>query len=135
MDGLAWVPQLRQTHLALVALSGGLFTLRGAAQLAGAQWPMHRAWRIGSVVIDTLLLAAGAALWALLALHPLRDHWLGAKLLLLVLYVVLGTWALKRARSTATRALSLAAALVVFATMVGIGWTRDALGFWRLWLS
>jgi uncharacterized membrane protein SirB2 len=135
MDGLAWVPQIRQTHLAFVALSGSLFTLRGVARLAGARWPMHRAWRIGSVAIDTLLLAAGATLWVLLSLNPLREHWLGAKLLLLVLYVVLGTWALKRARSTATRALSLAAALVVFATMAGIGWTRDVLGFWRLLLA
>lgn len=131
MDGLAWVPQIRHAHLALVALSGGVFTLRGVARLAGALWPVQRAWRIASVAIDTLLLAAGATLWALLALNPLRDHWLGAKLLLLVLYVVLGTWALKRARRTATRALALAAALTVFASMVGIGWTRHPLGFWR----
>lgn len=131
MDGLAWVPQIRASHLALVALSGGLFTLRAAARLAGAPWPMHRVWRIGSVLIDTLLFAAGLALWALLSLNPLRDHWLGAKLLLLVLYVVLGTWALKRARSTAARVWSLAAALMVFATMASIGWTRHPLGLWR----
>ncbi len=135
MDGLAWVPQIRQAHLVLVAVSGSLFALRGIARLAGARWPLHKAWRIASVAIDTALLAAGVTLWALLSLHPLREHWLGAKLVLLVLYVVLGTWALKRARRTATRALSLAAALTVFATMAGIGWTRDALGFWRAWFT
>ena len=74
---------------------------------------------------------AGLTLWALLSLNPLRDHWLGAKLLLLVLYVVLGTWALKRARSTAARAVALIAALTVFATMASIGWTRHPLGLWR----
>jgi uncharacterized membrane protein SirB2 len=131
MDGLAWVPQIRASHLALVALSGSLFTLRAAARLAGASWPLHRGWRIASVLIDTLLFGAGLALWMLLSLNPLRDHWLGAKLLLLVLYVVLGTWALKRARSTPARALSLGAALMVLATMASIGWTRHPLGLWR----
>jgi uncharacterized membrane protein SirB2 len=131
MDGLAWVPQIRASHLALVALSGSVFTLRAVARLVGARWPMQRGWRIGSVIIDTLLFGAGLTLWALLSLNPLRDHWLGAKLLLLVLYVVLGTWALKRARSTRARALSLGAALMVFATMASIGWTRHPLGLWR----
>jgi len=131
MSGLAWVPQIRQAHLLFVVLSGALFTLRGAGVLAGARWPLHKALRVGSVVIDTLLLLAGATLWALLQLNPLRDHWLGAKLALLVLYVVLGSWALKRAGTTAARAAFFVAALTVFATMLSIGWARDPLGLWR----
>jgi uncharacterized membrane protein SirB2 len=132
MDGLAWVPQIRQSHVALVAASGGLFALRGVAMLMGARWPMRKGWRIGSVVIDSLLLLAGATLWWLLRLNPWRDPWLGTKLLLLVLYVALGTLAFKHARSTGARASWLAAALLVFATIASIGWTRDPLGFWRL---
>jgi uncharacterized membrane protein SirB2 len=132
MDGLAWVPPIRQAHLALVVLSGLLFALRGAGVLAGARWPLHKALRAGSVVIDTLLLLAGATLWALLQLNPLREHWLGVKLVLLVLYIVLGSWALKRAGSTAARAAFFIAALTVFATMLSIGWTRHPLGLWRL---
>lgn len=131
MDRWSWVVPLRQAHLALVIASGSLFALRAFATLAGARWPMHRVLRVGSVAIDTLLLAAGATLWALLSLNPWRDHWLGAKLLLLVVYVLLGTWALKRARTGAARAAFTVAALAVFATMVSIGWTRDALGLWR----
>ncbi len=131
MTDLAWVPQIRQAHLALVVLSGALFALRGAGVLAGARWPLHKALRVGSVVIDTLLLAAGVSLWALLQLNPLRDHWLGAKLVLLVLYIVLGSWALKRAGSTAARAAFFVAALTVLATMVSIGWMRHPLGLWR----
>ncbi len=132
MTDLAWVPQIRQAHLALVVLSGTLFALRGAGVLAGARWPLHKALRVGSVVIDTLLLPAGVSLWALLQLNPLREHWLGAKLVLLVLYIVLGSWALKRAGSTAARAAFFVAALTVLATMVSIGWTRHPLGMWRL---
>ncbi len=131
MIDLAWVPPIRQAHLALVVFSGLLFALRGMGVLAGARWPLHKALRVGSVVIDTLLLSAGVMLWALLQLNPLREHWLGVKLVLLVVYIVLGSWALKRAGSTATRAAFFIAALTVFATMLSIGWMRHPLGLWR----
>ena len=75
--------------------------------------------------------AAGAALWFLLQLNPLRDHWLGAKLILLVVYVVLGSFALKRARSAGSRVLFLIAALAVFATMIGIAIAHHPAGLWR----
>ena len=89
-------PSIKLAHIGLVMLSGALFATRGAALLAGRAWPMTRGLRVASVAIDSLLLAAGVALWSLLSLQPLRDAWLGSKLLLLVLYVVLGTLALKR---------------------------------------
>jgi len=135
MDGLAWVPPLRAVHLTMVALSGTLFALRGLGVVAGARWPVHLSLRVGSVVIDTLLLAAGATLWALLQLNPARDHWLGVKLLLLVIYIGLGTCALRRAASRVARAGFLFAALCVFATLASIGWTRDPLGLWRMLLT
>lgn len=127
----AWYPQLKQAHLLLVTLSGSLFLVRGVGAAAGARWPGHAGLRIASVAIDTLLFAAGATLWFLLQLNPLRDHWLGAKLILLVVYVVLGSFALKRARSAGSRTLFLIAALAVFATMIGIAIAHHPAGFWR----
>jgi uncharacterized membrane protein SirB2 len=131
-EALAWVPAVRHVHLALVLASGLLFAARGAGVLAGARWPLLRAWRALSVLVDTALLSAGITLWTLLRLDPLRDHWLGAKLVLLVLYVLLGTWALRRARTRGARVVFFCAALTVFATMFSIGWTRDPLGLWRV---
>ena len=84
---IEFYPHIKLAHMALVAASGALFALRGAAVLAGQAWPLRTPLRMASVAIDTALLAAGAALWALLSLDPLRDAWLGTKLLLLVLYV------------------------------------------------
>lgn len=127
----AWYPFIKQWHIALVALSGALFAARGIGMVAGARWPMRRAPRIASVAIDTLLLTAGGTLWVLLQLNPLRERWFGAKLTLLVLYVLLGSLTLKRARTPVTRALFLLAALAVFATMIGIALAHDAAGFWR----
>jgi len=113
-------PALKQTHVTLVLASGALFALRGASVLARAAWPMRKPWRRLSVAIDTLLLAAGVSLWTLLSLNPLRDAWLGTKLALLVVYIALGSLALKRGRTPAVRAASYAAALATFGFMIGV---------------
>jgi uncharacterized membrane protein SirB2 len=111
---------IRQTHVGLVALSLGMFALRGLGVLLGAAWPLHAGPRVAVVVVDTALLIAGSLLWVMLRLNPGRDTWLGVKLGLLVVYVLLGTWALRRGRSTASRAAFYLAALACAATMVAV---------------
>lgn len=121
-------PQLKLAHQGLVAASGTLFAVRGAGVLAGARWPDRTSLRVGSVLLDTLLLAAGVLLAVLLQLNPLAHAWLGTKLALLVLYVVLGTFALRRGRTPAARAACYAAALAVFGHMVSVALARHPLG-------
>lgn len=124
-------PATLHAHIALVALSVGLFALRWVGVLAGGRWPMQRRTRVVSVVFDTALLCAGATLWWLLKLHPLQQPWLGTKLILLVLYIVLGTFALKRARRWVGKLFFGLLALAVVAQMVAVAQTRNPLG----WLS
>ncbi|MBL8352921.1 MAG: SirB2 family protein [Burkholderiaceae bacterium] len=128
-------PLLKPLHVTLVTASGILFAARGAAVLSGRRWPMRPVWRHASVAIDTLLLSAGVAMWVALSLHPLRNGWLGAKLGLLGVYIVLGSFALKRARSPRARALFYAAALAVFLWMVSIARAHDPLGALRVLLG
>lgn len=123
---------LRTLHLTAVACSLGLFAARGAGVLAGADWPMARAARLGSIAIDTVLLAAGASLWSLLGLNPIRDTWLGVKLILLLAYIVLGMFALKRAPTRAAKAMFYSAALLCVAAMVTIARAHDPSVLWRL---
>ncbi len=115
---------VRQVHIALVTVSVATFALRGAGVLAGAAWPARKRLRVAVVLVDTALLTAGALLWVMSGLHPGRDTWLGIKLGLLVVYVLLGTWALKRARTGASRAAFYAAALACAATMVMVARTH-----------
>jgi len=89
---------LRQVHVGFVTASGTLFALRAFAALAGARWPLALPARAASWVVDTGLLGAGALLWATLQINPVVQTWLGAKLLLLLVYIGLGTMALRRAR-------------------------------------
>jgi uncharacterized membrane protein SirB2 len=127
---IEYYPQIKLAHLALVTASGVLFACRGAATLARQRWPMTAPLRLTSIVIDTLLLAAGVTLWALLSLQPLRDAWLGTKLVLLVLYVMLGTVALKR-----RRAWAYAAALACYLFMVSVALAHHPLGALRIFGS
>lgn len=119
---------LRQLHVGLVAASGALFALRAIAHLAGAAWPLRRPARVASWLVDTGLLAAGALLWTALQLHPLQQTWLGAKLLLLLVYIALGTMALRRAHTTAARLGWTVAALACFGFMVTVALAHHPLG-------
>jgi uncharacterized membrane protein SirB2 len=94
------------------------------------RWPMRTLARRLSVFIDVWLLLAGGALWWLMQHHPVHNAWLGVKLLLLLVYVVLGSLALKRARTRRAKALCFAAALACVAFMASIAVHRHPLGWW-----
>ncbi len=128
---IAWAyPLLLKTHLGLVMTSVGLFTVRALAALQGQGWPLRQGWRRASEVIDSALLAAGASLWWLLQLNPLHTPWLGLKLGLLLVYIALGTMAMRSTASTPVRALFLLAALLCVAFMASIALARHPLGWW-----
>ncbi len=121
-------PWLLPLHITLVTLSVSLFALRGLGVLAGQAWPMA-GWARGlAPVIDSLLLLAGGTLWWLLQLNPTQNHWLLAKLVLLIVYIVLGTLALKRAPTRGAKALCYVAALAVVGFMASIAMARHPLG-------
>lgn len=131
MNFADWYPLLRRIHLALVATSVALFALRTLAVAAGARWPLTAGPRVASVLIDTALLSAGALLWAALGLNPLRQTWLGVKLLLLLVYIGLGALALRRARRPGLRLALLAAALSCAGFMASVAIAHHPLGLLR----
>ena len=126
-------PALRHAHIACVAASGTLFALRAAGGIAGARWPLTLGARVASWVVDTVLLAMGVLLWAALRIDPIAQPWLPTKLVLLVVYVGLGTMALRRARGTGAKLAWTLAALACFGWMVGVAVAHHPLGPWQLW--
>src|SRR4029453_7483399 len=111
---LEFYPQIKAVHIAAVAASGLLFLLRGAAVQVGASWAMAAPLRYLSYTIDTVLLTAALMLATIIHQFPFVQGWLTAKVLLLVVYVVLGSFALKRGRTRAVRTACWIAALLVF---------------------
>ncbi len=131
---LAFYAQIKAVHVAAVLLSGTLFLLRGVlVQAGGSRWAMSGFARYASYGIDTVLLIAALMLVTILPGAMFTNHWLTLKLVLLCAYVVLGSFALKRASSSRARALCLVAALAIYATMLGIARAHHPLGWLSSW--
>lgn len=126
--------EIRWTHIAAVIASGTLFALRGVGVLAGARWPMWAPLRYVTYAVDTVLLTAALMLATILHQYPFVHGWLTAKVLLLVGYIVLGSFALKRAPTTRARALFFVAAIAVYLLIVSIARAHHPLGFFTRWL-
>ncbi len=124
-------PTLKLWHVALAGLSGALFVARGAASLANPAWRPRGLLRAVPHAIDTLLLAAGVALAWQLGLAATRG-WLGAKLVAVAVYVVLGSVALSLKRGTGMRAAAFAGACATFAYVAAVAVTRSPAGFFAL---
>lgn len=127
-------PQIKTVHVAAVISSGSLFLLRGLAVQIGecGRLAMAAPVRYLSYGIDTVLLTAALILLAILPAAVHANGWLTAKLMLLIAYVGLGTFALKRGRTRTTRLACFAGALAVYVAMLAIARTHDPLGPFRL---
>ena len=117
---IEFYPQIKQFHILLALLSGAIFALRGAFALAGMRWPQALPVKWLSYTIDTCLLTAALMLLTILPWAMFANGWLLTKIVLIVVYVVLGVFAMRPGRRQRTRALCYAVALLVFATIYGI---------------
>jgi uncharacterized membrane protein SirB2 len=131
---IEFYPQIKLAHVAAVLASGGIFTLRAIAVLLGQQWAMAAPLRYLSYSVDTVLLTAALMLMTLLHQFPVANSWLTVKVLLVVVYIVLGSFALKRAHSRRARLAYTLSALAVFGVIVSVARTHSPLGF-VVWLQ
>lgn len=133
---LALYALIKTVHVAAVLLSGGLFLARGSLVLAGrTRLAMFAPVRYASYGIDTVLLTAALMLVSTLPAAMFANHWLSLKLALLVVYVALGTLALRRAATPQGRRLSFICALAVYMAMIGIAHAHHPLGWLRTWIG
>lgn len=131
---IEFYPQIKWVHVAMVMASGLLFALRGLLVQAGRPgWAMAAPVRYASYAIDTTLLTAALMLLTILPGAMFANGWLAVKLVLLVAYMVLGSFALKRARTPQARLACYVAALSTFAFIYTVARAHHPAGvFWRL---
>ncbi len=121
--------EIRHVHIGTALLSGALLFLRALAfNLLGARWPLSGWLRYLSWSIDTVLLTAALMLMTITGLDPVQDSWLTVKVLLIVVYVLLGYYAL-RAKTRRNRLISFGAAAATFAFIYTIARAHHPLGF------
>jgi uncharacterized membrane protein SirB2 len=114
-------------HIAAVLASGSLFFIRGIVLASGAH-TLTALLRYLSIVIDTVLLAAGLMLTTIIGQYPFVDAWLTTKVLLLLLYIALGLIAFRVGRTPAVRVGSWIAALLVYAFIISVARAHNPLG-------
>lgn len=123
---------IRFLHIGCVVLSGAVFGIRGLLRVAARPAANHRLLRFASHVIDIVLLGTAVLLTLILHEYPLTHAWLTAKVLLLVLYIGLGTITLKRARTTLGRSIAFLAAILTFISIIGVAVTHQPAGWLTL---
>jgi uncharacterized membrane protein SirB2 len=119
--------KLLHTAAALVTISG--FLLRGYWMLVDSPLLQARMTKIAPHVLDALLLLAGIAMLSMLHLNPFTQSWLLAKFAGLLVYIVLGSIALKRGKTKQTRAVAFVGAVAAFAYVIGVAVTKSPLGW------
>lgn len=121
---------IKWVHVASVFASGLLFLTRGLLVQAGRErLAMLPTLRYLSYSIDTVLLSAAFMLLTILPHGLYANGWLGLKLMLLVVYVVLGSLALKRGRTPRVRTVTFVAAVAVYVGIIGIARVHHPLGW------
>lgn len=120
---------VKHLHVSCAVVSGSFFAVRGYWKLRDNPLLQARWVRVSPHVIDTVLLGSALTMVFWSGQYPFVQGWLTAKVLALLAYIVLGSIALKRGRSAATRGLAFVAALAVFGYIVSVALTRQAWPF------
>jgi uncharacterized membrane protein SirB2 len=120
---------LKHFHMTCAAFSGGFFLVRGGWMLGDSSLLQRRWVKTLPHIVDTLLL--GSAIWLAAWSHqyPVQLPWLNAKIIGLVVYIVLGSIALKYGRSKPVRAAAYVGALATFGYIVSVAVTRNPFFF------
>ena len=116
---------LKAVHVGSAMLSISGFVLRGVWMQQDSPLLRARVTRVLPHVVDTVLLLSAIALALRIAQYPFVHAWLTAKVLALLAYIVLGSFALKRGRTRRTRNIAFAAALGVFLYIVAVAIARS----------
>lgn len=123
---MAW-PLLKQLHVTLALLTACSFCLRGYwmlvrspnLQASWSRWLPH--------AVDSLLFLTGVLMAFSLSISPHAHPWLAAKLVAIVVYVIIGSIALKRGRSYRQRVVALGLSLAVLAYIFAVALNHSAL--------
>lgn len=118
---------LKTIHVSCVVLTINLFLLRGFWMLQDSARLQQRWVRTLPHVIDATLLGSAILLAWTLGQYPGVHAWLTAKVLALLVYIGLGTVAIKRGKTKRLRVAAWLGAIMVFGYIVSVALTRQPL--------
>jgi uncharacterized membrane protein SirB2 len=119
---------LRHVHIACAVLTIALFVLRGGLMIAESRWLQTPVLRYLPHVVDTVLLSTALMLLGIVHQYPFVHGWLTVKVVLLVVYIVLGSIAIKRGRTRRIRIAAFVAALATVGFIYTVARAHHPLG-------
>lgn len=123
---------IKYLHVSCVLFSYILFFLRGVWMLRAAPILRHRWVKVLPHVVDTALLLSAVTLAVQLSISPLSNPWLMAKIIALLLYIFLGTIAIKRGKTAEIRLAAWISAQLVFIYIVAVALSHNPLPWQEL---
>ena len=126
MNTYAW---FKQVHVMAVSVSLSVFVLRAYLVLTRSPWAERKWLAYGSHAIDTLLLLSAFTLVWLAELQPFHEDWLRHKLMWVLVYIVCGALALKRAPTWRLKILFFVFSLLVVSQVIVIALSKNAQGW------
>lgn len=114
---------LKHLHTTAAALSLLFFIVRAYWSVIESPTLRKKVVRIAPHMIDTILLVCGLAMAYTIGFN---QGWIWAKLVALVLYIGVGTVAIKRGKTPGSRAIAAVIAIAVFVYIVGVALQRNA---------
>jgi len=118
---------LKYMHITSVVISYTLFLLRGTWMLRVSPLLQQRWVKITPHVNDTVLLTSAVTMAVIAHRNPLVEHWLAAKIIGLLIYIVLGYTAFRLARTRSAKITAWILAQIVFAYIVLVALTKNPL--------
>jgi uncharacterized membrane protein SirB2 len=118
---------LKHLHLSCIALSIALFVTRFYWRKQNVSMLQKKWVKILPHMIDTVLLVSAIGLAIIASINPFEQHWLAAKILALLAYIVAGTFAIKRAESANAQNISFALALACFVYILMVAISKQVI--------
>ena len=120
---------IKLIHMGTAFISISFFIVRGFWVFNNAEM-MNKKWvKIVPHINDTILLVSAIMLAVGIQQYPFTHDWLTAKFIALLLYIVFGIFALKRAKEMKNKIIFFASSLLTFSYIIGVALNRSAGSF------
>ncbi len=115
---------IKYCHIGFAVISLLGFLLRGYWMLTDSAWLHKKPTKVLPHINDTLLLLTAVVLVVMSHQYPFVFGWVTLKIGLLLVYIVLGTFALKRGKTRQIRAGCFGLALLTIASIFIVALTK-----------
>jgi uncharacterized membrane protein SirB2 len=119
---------IKHLHMSAAVLSILFFVVRAYWSVTSSGLLQRKFVRIAPHVVDTVLLVCGLILAGMLGAAAMQP-WILTKIVLLVLYIGVGTVAIKRGKTATTRGVAAVIAVGIFAYIMGVAIRHDPLSW------